>query len=130
MENSMTIETPEQAGAAQRQIEEFACLARDVSAAVTKLKNAFDALTDFPESVDEAIVPLGNAATTLAQDTRDWAAECNADFNPSSVDDAQYVVIGDDGCAYGPYLSRATAIGVAEACDGSIFEISEANRRG
>src|SRR5262249_43925792 len=91
---------------------------------IAKLKKAFDALADFPESVDEAIVPLDNAATTLAQDTRDWAAECNADFNPASVDDGatQFVVISDvDRGAYVPFFPRERAFEYAEAVDGSVF---------
>src|SRR5262245_25288962 len=66
----MTIETPEQAEAAQQQMEEFARLAHDVKAAVERLKDAFCELADSPTSVAEALVQLSAAAATVANDGR------------------------------------------------------------
>jgi hypothetical protein len=126
----MTIETLAQAEIAQRRIEEFARLAHDVSAAVTKLKNAFDALADFPESVDEAMVPLGNAAATIADVACDWAALSNAKFNPNDADDgvSQFIVISAmDNGIYGPFHTHATALEFAEDTDGSVFRLLEAD---
>ena len=68
-------ETPEQAEAAQRQMEEFARLAHDVNTAVEGLRNAFCELDDFPTSIGEAMVQLTAAAATIAHDALSWAEE-------------------------------------------------------
>jgi len=80
----MTIETLEQAEAAQQQIEDFARSAHAVKIAVERLKHACLELADLPDSIDEAMVELIDAAETVAKDARDWAAESNANFDPSS----------------------------------------------
>jgi hypothetical protein len=80
----MEIETREQAAASQRQIETFARLAHSVETAVKELRGVFLELADFPLGIGEAMAELSDAAATIADDARDWAAEDNAAFNPTS----------------------------------------------
>jgi hypothetical protein len=79
----MTIETPEQAAQAQRQIEHFARLAYNVAITVEALANEFDCLDDYPESVGEAMPQLRTLADNIANTTIDWATANNTAFKPS-----------------------------------------------
>jgi len=78
-------ETPEEAEAAQRQMEAFARLAQNVQAAVGTLEDAFLKLDDCPISVDAGMAQLVDAAKYLAADAREWAREGNADWAAACI---------------------------------------------
>jgi hypothetical protein len=80
----MTIQTPEQANRAQRQIEAFAIQAHDVLRAVAALEDAFCGLGDFTEIIGENMPRLAAAAKAIADSAWDWAAISNDNFNPSA----------------------------------------------
>lgn len=84
------VETPEQAAASQRQIEQFVRQASSVHMAVAELQRAFKELADFPESVDAAMDSLVDAAATIADVACDWAASDNAAFTPSGAVDRMF----------------------------------------
>ena len=84
---------------------------------------AFRELADAPESVDVEMPRLTEAAATIADDACDWAAQCNANFNPASVDDGvtRYIVISDIDGISPVFFIRESANQYAKVAYGSVF---------
>src|SRR5262245_35933796 len=124
----MTIETVEEFEASQRQVEDFALRAHDIEIAVKKFKRAFHELLDSPESVEAAMADLSSAAASIARDAREWATECNVNFDPAAVDDeiTQYAVVSAvDNLVHGPFFTLANALVCAEDADGTVYRLVE-----